>query len=82
LLAGASALLAYFGALAAGVLVVTGAYEHEISCRLTDFSTGHHEPEVLGLDVLAPLLEAVGHRHSKARRMAALAFFDAGAHFR
>ena len=81
LLAVACALLANLGALAAGMLVMRSADQHEMRRRPADFGTRHHEPEVLRLDVLAALLQAVRHRHSEADLVAAHALIDAGLHF-
>src|SRR5690349_17903997 len=73
LLAGAGALVADFGAFAAGVLVVVRPNQHEVGGGLAHLGAGQHEPEVLRLDVLAARLEAVVHRHAQAGRVAAQA---------
>jgi hypothetical protein len=41
------------------VLVVPGADEHEIGRGLANLGAGHHELEMLGLNVLAALLQAL-----------------------
>ncbi|MGI4939486.1 MAG: hypothetical protein ACRYHQ_02755 [Janthinobacterium lividum] len=80
LLAAPCALLAYLGALAAGMLMVTGADHHLVGRRLAHLSTGHHELEVLWLDVLAADLQAMVHRHAQAGCVAPQARLDACAH--
>jgi len=57
------------------------ADEHEIGRGLANLGAGHHELEMLGLNVLAALLQTVAHRHAQAGRMATQALFDAGSHF-
>jgi hypothetical protein len=51
LLAISGALVADFGALAAGMPMVWSANEHEVSARSADLSARHHQPEVSRFDV-------------------------------
>jgi hypothetical protein len=80
LLAALRAFLTDLRALAAGVLVVVRADQHEVGRRLADLGAGHHNPEVPWFDVLATLLQAVVHRRPEANAVAAQAFLDAGAY--
>src|SRR3954468_14088336 len=75
------ALLADLGALAAGVPVMRGADQHEMSRGPADFGTSHHEAEMGRLDMLAACLKTVRHGRAETRLIAAQALVDAGAHF-
>ena len=75
------ALSADFRALAADVLVVFGADEHEMRRGPADFRTGHHKLEVLRLGMFAARFEAVSHGHRQALAIASETIVDAGFHF-
>jgi hypothetical protein len=49
------------------VFVVWGVNQHEMRRRPAHFGAGHHQAEVLGLDMLSARLEAMVHRHGEAR---------------
>lgn len=80
LLAGAGAVLADFGALGTGVLVMRAPEQHEVRGGPADLGAGQHQAEVLGLDMLSTGRQAVGGRHAKAGLVTTEAFVDAGLH--
>jgi hypothetical protein len=54
---------------------------HQIGGQLADSNAIHHQPEMLGADMLAAHFEAFRHRRGEADRMAAQALFYAVARF-
>lgn len=67
---------------AALVAVKRAANQHQVGTGPAGLSAGHHQPEVLGLDVLAADLQAVLRGHAEAGLVAAQAGVDAGLHVR
>ena len=80
LLAGLGAFLTDLCAFGAGMLVMRRANQHKMRRGPADLSAGHHGTHVAWLNVLAALLQAMVHRHTKAGLVAAQAFIDAGLH--
>jgi hypothetical protein len=69
-----------FGAFTAGMFVVWGVNQHEMRRRPAHFGAGHHQAEVLGLDMLSARLEAMVQCHGEARPVATHAEIDAAGH--
>lgn len=72
------ALITDFGADFTECLGVIRVDQHQMCRRAADFGARHHEPEVLGLDVLSADLQTVRHGRVQARLIAGRTGFDAG----
>jgi hypothetical protein len=75
-----SALRADFAAFPASMLVMRRPDQHEMRGCPAHFRAGHHQPEMIWLDVLAAHLEAMVHCHAGAGSITGQARFDAANH--
>ncbi|MBY0611217.1 MAG: hypothetical protein K2P80_03440 [Beijerinckiaceae bacterium] len=80
LLAVLGAFQADLGAFPANMPVMLRFHEHEMRRSPTDFGTRHHEPEMIGRDMLAARFETMAHRGAKASLVAFQTFIDAFLH--
>jgi hypothetical protein len=75
-------LFANFSAGPAHRPVERGMSQQNVCAAAAHFRTGHHQAEMLGLDMLAASLETVRHRGLDAGPIASKALLDAVAQFR
>jgi hypothetical protein len=81
-IAAVGALFADFGAGAAHGPIERGMSDEDVRAAAAHFRTGHHQAEVLWLDVLAASFETVRHRGFGAGPITSKAGVDAVAHLR
>jgi hypothetical protein len=65
----------------ANALVQRKSTQHQVCGGLADLGTSLHQPEMLRLDMLAALLQAMMHGGFQTNAVTALAMLDAMLHF-
>ncbi|HTJ54879.1 MAG TPA: hypothetical protein VL380_05635, partial [Nitrosospira sp.] len=81
LLATLGAGVAHVGADPADLFAKSRTAQHEIGRGLADLGAVHHQPEMVGLDVLATRLQAMVHRFMQTGLMASITCVYARLHF-